>query len=117
MYRKDICIFFLLDDFEEDFSKFLVEFLQKDRCKTHPIIENRISEGAYSILIKKYLMSEDDKFIKYFRVTPYVFQTILNEIRNEISTQPCNRVRNPICAEQKLCVALRYFTFQERRAI
>lgn len=99
----------LLDDFEDDVFTLLEANLLRGRRKTHAIYKQREREGAYTILIQNHLMSDDDKFIKYFRVTPRVFQTILHHIRDEISTKASNRVQNPITAEQKLCLALRYF--------
>lgn len=72
------------------------------------MITNRKTEGSFENLIKKYLMSEDDQFVKYFRVTPRIFYMILENIQHEIDTLPCNRVKDPISAQQKLCVTLRY---------
>lgn len=85
----------------------------KKRNGINPIIKNRDTEGVYKILIRNHLLTFEDTFQKYFRVTPNIFHTILSRIRDDISTKPCNRVPHPISAEQKLCLTLRYFIFWE----
>lgn len=75
--------------------------LKRDQKPT-TIFSNRDTEGVFAIL-------EEDKFKKFLRVTPHVFDLISNHIRNDILVAPSNRVPNPISPEQKLCVALRYF--------
>ena len=97
---------FLFDDEEEDFLH-LFCLLPRKRKSTHAMILNRDQEGAYNLLIKKYLMTDDDRFMGYFRVSPYLFHTILDQIAHDITTLPSNRIPNPISAEQKLCVLLR----------
>lgn len=95
----------LLEDEEELTMLQMLPILK--RKKTHKMIKNREEEGTYTILIKKYLFSEDDKFLQYFRVTPNIFYKILDKISVDIVSTPCNRVKKPISSEQKLCVALR----------
>lgn len=90
--------------------------LPKKRKKTRPMISNRNSEGAFKILIQKYLTSEEDEFVQYFRITPRLFYFILNYISSDITTPPSNRVPNPISAEQKLCVTLRFLATGETHA-
>lgn len=100
---------FLTFDDEDEYILEMIQVLPKiKRKKTHEMIANRNIEGSFNNLIKKYLMSEEDKFVKYFRVTPRIFNIILENIRHEIISIPSNRVPDPISNEQKLCVALRY---------
>lgn len=68
------------------------------------MILNRNDEGVYNLLITKYLMSEEDQFMKYFRISSNLFYKILHRISDQISTAPTFRVPKPISAEQKLCV-------------
>lgn len=98
---------FLLDDDEDNDIVELLFLLPLKRKSTHEMILNRENEGTYNLLVKKYLMTDDDMFVKFFRVTPGIFHTILDQISDEITTAPCNRTPKPISAEQKLCVALR----------
>lgn len=104
--RLKIAKYLLIDDDEEDILE-LLALMPNKRKKTHEMILNRDSEGAFNILIKKYLLTTEDLFVKYFRVTPYLFYMILENISAEITTTPCNRNPNPISAEQKLCLTLR----------
>lgn len=110
----DVLSLILTDD-EEDWAFLHVMFnlLPKTRKKTREMILNRDSEGAFQILIKKYLLSEEDEFVKYFRVTPKIFYCVLEHISSELTTAPNNRVPNPISAEQMLCVTLRYMATGE----
>lgn len=97
----------LLEEEEEEILEILRIFPLVKRKKTHEMIMNRKKEGAYSILIEKYLMSEEDQFVKYFRISPNLFNEILHNIRSDITSIPYNRVQLPISCEQKLCIALR----------
>lgn len=106
--RCDIVKIFLLDDEEEeDFFLKLMGLMPNKRRSIHPMILNRDSEGAFAILVKKYLMTDEDKFVKFFRVDAKLFYTILENIQNDITTPSSNRNPNPISAEQKLCITLR----------
>lgn len=101
---------FLFDGDDEDILNLFCLF-PRQRKSTHAMIMSRDEEGVYNLLIKKYLMTDDDKFMGYFRVSPTLFQTILNQITDEITTTPSNRIPKPISGEQKLCVALRLVEF------
>lgn len=99
---------FLIFDFEDEYSQELLLNMPKvKRRKTHEMIQNRRQEGAFSILIGRYLLSEDDKFVEYFRVSPNLFHKIHENIRDQIESIPYNRVQDPITSQQKLCLALR----------
>lgn len=102
---------FLLDD-ECDELFVLLQLIRFKRKSVREMILNRESEGVYNLLIKKYLMSEDDQFVKYFRVNMGLFYNILDHISCEITTAPTNRIQKPISAEQKLCVTLRYHIYK-----
>lgn len=111
MKRKFVIniLFALIDDDENELRE-IIKLLpvKKRRKETNELLRCRGREGTYAILIDKYLLTDDDKFVKFLRVTPNLFYDILENIRNEITTIPCNRNPNPICPEQKLCLVLRY---------
>lgn len=108
--RKRALICLLLDDLEEDLLEFIHIFAPAKRKKIDNIFLQRRQEGAFSILIEKYLFSDQEKFISFLRVTPRVFYIILKHVHKDIYVSPCNRVPNPIDPSQKLCIALRYCT-------
>lgn len=95
---------FLLDDDEEMW--FLIFCMDFFRSKTNDIFEHRLQEGSYEILVNRHLMDNDTLFMNYFRLSPYLFQKILEIIRNDIEN--IGRKKSRITAEQKLCVALRF---------
>lgn len=95
---------FLLDDDEEMW--FLIFCMDFFRSKTNAIFEHRLQEGSYEILVNRHLMDNDTLFMNYFRLSPYLFQKILEIIRNDIENIGRKKIR--ITAEQKLCVALRF---------
>lgn len=96
-----LAIYLLFDDEDECPDQ------HSKRRKTHNLISSREREGAFAILIEKYLFSNEDKFVQYFRVTPHMFDRILNHIKDDIVKTPYNRVKNTINPRQKLCLALR----------
>lgn len=100
----------LFDDDEDSLLEILQCIPFCKRNKTRELIANREKEGAFYILISKYLFTEEDNFMKYFRLSPHLFNQILESIRNDITTKSCKRVSNPISAEQKLCLTLRYLS-------
>lgn len=106
---KTLIEFFLLhDDEEEEMTLELLLFMSMHkRKKTHEMIVNREKEGAFCLLVQKYLLTEEDKFVKYFRVSSNLFYMILEHISCDLVSKPCNRNPNPISAEQKLCLTLR----------
>lgn len=104
---------FLFDQDDEEFIMQVLGILHCKRKKTHDMIRNRDSEGVYRLFITKYLLTEEDKFVKYLRVTPYLFHRILENIRQNITSISTNRVPNPISPQQKLCVALRFIATGE----
>lgn len=85
---------------------FLIFCMDFFRSKTNDIFEHRLQEGSYEILVNRHLMDNDTLFMNYFRLSPYLFQKILEIIRNDIEN--IGRKKSRITAEQKLCVALRF---------
>lgn len=111
---RDFILFFHDDDEEEEcIYNFFQTVNFSKRRKTHNMIKKREAEGAYNILILKYLITEEDKFFNYLRVTPYLFGKILENIHDLVSTRPTNKVLKPISPQQKLCVALRFIATGE----
>lgn len=110
--------FILCDDDELDIFEFyrLFRLLPQKRRKTRQMISNRNTEGAFNILVQKYLKSDEEEFVQYFRVTQTLFYFILSHISSDITTPPSYRVPNPISAEQKLCVTLRFLATGESHA-
>lgn len=110
--------FMLCDDDDRDFFELyrLIRLLFQKRRKTRQMISNRSAEGAFNILIEKYLKTEEDQFVQYFRVSSRLFYSILDHISNDITKPPSYRVTNPISAEQKLCLTLRFLATGETYA-
>ena len=94
---------------------FCVVFLlnKKKKRSPHKLYKQRLEEGAHNILIDRHLMDDDTKFKEYFRVTPFLFGQILDDIQNDIEGTTTTWVRNPISARVKLCITLRYLATGE----
>lgn len=108
-------IWLLLDDDDDDSLELTHILSKKKRKKVHELFARRRLEGAFSILIERYLFSDIEKFTSFLRVGRRVFYIILKYIYQDIYSSPCNRVPNPIDPSQKLCIALRYsihYSFQ-----
>lgn len=103
---KRALILCLIDYLDEDFLEVMHFFLPK-RKKIDTMYIKRREEGAFSILIERYLFNDHEKFTSFLRVTPRVFYIILKYVNKDIYVAPCNRVTNPIDPSQKLCIALR----------
>lgn len=113
LFVEQFLMFFDDDEEEQCVLNFLQTECSAKRRKTHEMIKKRDIEGAYNILVRKYLLTEEDKFVKYLRITPHLFGRILENIGELISTMPTNKVVKPISPQQKLCVALRYLATGE----
>lgn len=107
MNQSNVAKILLLNDNDEDEFLDIIRLLPSKRKSTRAMILNRESEGAFNLLIKKYLMTEEDSFVKFFRITSHLFYKILNEISSDVTSLPYNRNPKPISAEQKLCLTLR----------
>lgn len=100
----------------DDFDLAMIVFLEAEessseeeakRSKECEIFKKRRSEGVYEILICRHLQTNDVKFRQYFRLTPVLFDYVLNQIKEDIVSKPYNRNKNPITPEEKLCLFLR----------
>ncbi|XP_063912685.1 uncharacterized protein LOC135129463 [Zophobas morio] len=102
----DLALLIVLEDEEssEEESK---------RSKESDIFKNRATEGAYEILICRHLHCNEEKFRQYFRLTPVLFDYVLNYIKDDITSKPCNRNKKPISPEQKLSLFIRYLATGE----
>jgi hypothetical protein len=78
-----------------------------ERLEASDIFKRRATEGAYEIFVCRHLHCTEDKFREYFRLTPVLFDYVLNYIKGDLISKPYNRNKNPISPEQKLCVFLR----------
>lgn len=89
-------------DAEEDMI-----LLKGTRKRRHHLFVNRNVEGAYVVLINRHLIDNDTKFKEYFRLTPHLFQKLLNAITNDLQREPSIRYPEPIPPKLKLCLLLR----------
>lgn len=80
------------------------EETRKSECE---LFKNRRKEGAYEVLVCRHLFNNESKFREYFRLTPILFDYILNNIQEDITLNPTNRIPHPLSPKQKLCVFLR----------
>lgn len=104
---KRLAIMMLCDDEYEENLFEIYSSRCKQRKKMSPIIDAREEEGSFAILISKHLFSNEDNFVKYFRITPHLFDIILQHVHDDIVKHPYNRVKKPISPQQKLCLTLR----------
>ena len=102
MNDLDLALLIFLEDEESSSSE-----EDGKRSEESKIFKNRQSEGVYEILISRHLRANDVKFREYFRLTPVLFDYVLNFIKEDIASKPYNRNKNPVSPEQKLCLFLR----------
>lgn len=100
-------IFHLFEEDDEEFVQIVNLYQSKKRAKRHKIFQNRDNEGTYAILIEQYLFSEEDRFVKFFRMTPGTFYFILDMIRDDLEPKVIHTTKQPIFPAQKLCIFLR----------
>ncbi|GFT15149.1 DDE Tnp4 domain-containing protein [Trichonephila clavipes] len=86
---------------------------QKKIILKKAVFKNRSSEGVFQILVCRHLHCNDEKFRQYFRLTPVLFDYVLNNIRDELTSKPYNRHKKPICPEEKLCILVRHLVTGE----
>ncbi|GFY59155.1 DDE Tnp4 domain-containing protein [Trichonephila inaurata madagascariensis] len=86
---------------------------EESRSEESELFKNRSSEGAFEILVRRHLHCNDEKFRQYFRLTPVLFDYVLNNIREELTSKPYNRHKKPICPEEKLCILVRHLATGE----
>lgn len=97
-------------NFEEDL-RFLVAIrllhCSKKRRSPYKMFKQRSQEGAHNLLIDRHLFDDDTKFKEYFRMSPYIFNEILDAIKEDIQGVPTTWVPQPISPHDKLCITLR----------
>ncbi|GFY66948.1 hypothetical protein TNIN_437641 [Trichonephila inaurata madagascariensis] len=98
----------------DDLDVALVMYLEDEqsseegsRSEESELFKNRSSEGAFQILVRRHLHCNDEKFRQYICLTPVLFDYVLNNIRDELTSKPYNRHQKPICPEEKLCILVR----------
>ncbi|KAL4132684.1 hypothetical protein QTP88_009802 [Uroleucon formosanum] len=96
----DIALLVFLDDEESSED-------ENNRLEESVMFKNRETEGAFQILVRRHLQCNDEKFRQYFRLTPVLFDYVLNHIRDDLTYKPYNRHKKPIYPEEKLCILVR----------
>lgn len=99
--------------FDYDFITLALLLKKKQRKSAHEIYKRRQVEGVQNMLIDRHLMDDDTKFREYFRLTPFLFRKVLDDIENDIEGIASSWIPNPITAYQKLCITLRYLATGE----
>lgn len=91
---------------EDEEERQLLDQRKKHR-QIHDMFRNRVQEGAFNILVRRHLIDNDTKFKEYFRLSPHLFNHVLNFVKKDLTLKTCNRHGNPISPEEKLCITLR----------
>lgn len=104
----DNLIMYLLLEEEED-EEILLQLvkLKNSNAPVNLIFKQRRDEGCYTTLINRHLQQDDVKFREYFRFNKAQFNFLIDLIKNDIKTEPYNRVQYPITAEEQLAIVLR----------
>jgi ribosomal protein L20 len=71
----------------------------------HPINQGRGEKGAYTLLYKE-LTDDCTKFFNYSRMTPSLFEELLEKVRSSIQMQDTH-LRKSISPQERLCLTLR----------
>lgn len=100
MDELDLAILVYLEDEESSED-------ENHRLEESALFKNRVTEGAFQILVCRHLHFNDEKFRQYFRLTPELFDYVLNHIKDDLTCKPYNRHKKPICPEEKLCILVR----------
>lgn len=98
-----------VQEYEHNLDAVAVALLDGKKRRRSPdqMYKRRVVEGAFDVLIDRYLMDDETKFHEYFRLTPYLFSKVLEGIKDDISGIRTNWNQNPISPQQKLCLTLR----------
>lgn len=101
--------------FEYDFVALvgILSLVKKKKNSPHKIYRQRDVEGSMNVLVDRHLMDDETKFKEYFRVTPLLFSTILDAVKDDLEGISTNWVPNPISARVKLCMPLQYLSTGE----
>jgi len=97
----------ILEEEEEEDNMLESLMIKKKRKSTKPMFLVREQEGFYEKLIKGPLMNNEKLFREFFRLNLKQFNFVLSLEKNNISSEPYNRVQQPITPEEKLVLTLR----------
>lgn len=97
----------LLEEEEEEDNMLESLIIKKKRKSTKPMFLVREQEGFYEKLIKGHLMKDEKLFREFFRLNLKQFNFVLSLVKYDISSDPYNRVQQPITPEEKLALTLR----------
>lgn len=103
--RNLLAIYLLMDSSSSEDDE-RIESKQK-RVRRRDLYEKRDEEGAFNVTVARHLMDNDTKFQEYFRVSPFLFNRLLDAIELQITKPPSIRYPRPIEPKLKLCVTLR----------
>ena len=81
----------------------------KRRYWVRQIYNERDKKGEFNLLVKEMQLRDHEYFQKCFRMSPKRFEELLRLIAPDI-TKKVTKMREPISAEQRLAVTLRYLT-------
>ena len=105
MAKRQLLISLLLDEEEEEETVMTIAKLErKDR---HELYGDHETEGFQRILIDRHLMADDSLFRKFFRLNIEQFNFLLSLTEENIKSQSCAYVKNPISPAEKLGLTLR----------
>jgi len=97
----------LLEEEEEEDNMLEYLILKKKRKSTKPMFLMREQEGFFEKLIKGHLVNDETLFREFFRLNLKQFNFVLSLVKNYISSEPYNRVQQPITPDEKLALTLR----------
>lgn len=89
------------EDEDDDYLNLILESNSSD------LFLKRNQEGTYEMLVLRHLVDNDTKFREFFRLTPHLFNEVLNNIKDDIKSTPSKRYPIPISPQEKLCLTLR----------
>lgn len=72
------------------------------RVQRHNLFVNRNVESVFAVTIERHLLDNDTKFKEYFRVSPFLYNSIITAIETRISKTPSIRYPRPIEPKIKL---------------
>ena len=84
-----------------------LKFKKKRECWIRDIYRDREEKGEYHSLVKELKIHDRDYFFRCFRMTPTLFEELLEMVAPYITKQ-YTQLRDPISPSERLCVTLRY---------
>ncbi|XP_023228048.1 protein ALP1-like [Centruroides sculpturatus] len=91
---------------EEEESGCVEKQLKKRRFAVHPMNVKRKKEGEFYTLFKE-LVDDEERFLKYFRMSKYEFETIVTKIKPMITKQD-TKFKESLSPREKVAVCLRF---------